>query len=176
LSASALSAPFIQVAGEAHLAGTLWVQLESGFAPTWGDEFQLLAAAAGVFDAFDDALLPTLPEELAWKLSYGPTSLELHVGLAGDYNGDGAVDAADYVVWRKTLGQTGIGLAADGNANGEIEAGDYVIWSARFGQIPGGGQATKRLPLPVPEPTAALLLIAAAFMLSGNGCRRRARA
>jgi hypothetical protein len=29
--------------------------------------------------------------------------------LPGDYNGDGTVDAADYVVWRKTLGTTGLG-------------------------------------------------------------------
>jgi adhesin HecA-like repeat protein len=30
--------------------------------------------------------------------------------LPGNYNGNGVVDAADYVVWRKTLGQTGTGL------------------------------------------------------------------
>ena len=28
------------------------------------------------------------------------------VGLAGDYNHDGIVDAADYIVWRDTLGQS----------------------------------------------------------------------
>ena len=30
------------------------------------------------------------------------------VSVPGDYNGNGVVDAADYVVWRKTNGQTGL--------------------------------------------------------------------
>ena len=50
------------------------------------------------------------------------------VGLAGDYNHDGIVDAADYIVWRNTLGQIGTGLAADGNNNGQIDTGDYDVW------------------------------------------------
>ena len=29
-------------------------------------------------------------------------------GILGDYNRNGTVDAADYVVWRKTLGTTGV--------------------------------------------------------------------
>ena len=33
--------------------------------------------------------------------------------LSGDFNDDGIVDAADYTVWRDTLGQTGQDLAAD---------------------------------------------------------------
>ena len=40
------------------------------------------------------------------------------VAVPGDYNKNGIVDAADYVVYRKTLGQTGAGLPADGNGNG----------------------------------------------------------
>ena len=28
-------------------------------------------------------------------------------GVDGDYNGNGVVDAADYTVWRDSLGQTG---------------------------------------------------------------------
>ena len=51
-----------------------------------------------------------------------------------DYNHNGAVDAADYVVWRDALGQIGAGLTADGNNNGEIDAGDYNVWRANFGR------------------------------------------
>jgi hypothetical protein len=43
----------------------------------------------------------------------------------GDYNDDGQVDAADYVVARKTLGQTGLMLPADGNGSGTIDAPDF---------------------------------------------------
>src|SRR5689334_10397440 len=44
----------------------------------------------------------------------------------GDYNGNHSVDAADYVTWRKSLGQigqSGPGLKADGNLNNQIDAG-----------------------------------------------------
>ena len=47
--------------------------------------------------------------------------------LFGDYNDDGAVGAADYVVWRNTFGQTGSGLVADGNGNGQVDPADYNI-------------------------------------------------
>ena len=47
--------------------------------------------------------------------------------LAGDYNRSGTVDAADYAVWRRTLGQSGTELAADGNGNGFIDDADYTF-------------------------------------------------
>jgi hypothetical protein len=53
---------------------------------------------------------------------------------AGDYNRNGVVDAADYGMWRNSLGQTGTGLAADGNANNVIDAADYSIWKSNFGR------------------------------------------
>jgi hypothetical protein len=56
--------------------------------------------------------------------------------LRGDYNVDGAVDAADYVVWRKTLGQTGIPAfsGADGDGDGDVTQADYIVWRANFGR------------------------------------------
>ena len=57
---------------------------------------------------------------------------------AGDYNQDGTVDAADYVVWRKSLGQVGVDLAADGNGNGKVDEPDFNIWRTRFGAIVSG--------------------------------------
>jgi serralysin len=56
--------------------------------------------------------------------------------LPGDYNNNGTVDLADYVLWRNSLGQTGDDLAADGNHNGLIDAGDYDLWRANFGRSP----------------------------------------
>jgi hypothetical protein len=89
----------------------------------------------------------------------------------GDYNQDGIVDAADYIVWRKTLGQSGAGLAADGNNNGSIDSGDFDVWRAQFGQNAGGGAGAIANPS-VPEPTALVLLILAAE----GWCLRRGRA
>lgn len=71
----------------------------------------------------------------------------------------GGGDAADYVLWRDTLGLLGTGLAADGNANGQIDAGDYDLWRARFGVAAGGGAVSVAIPEPT---TCGLLLIAAA--------------
>lgn len=58
---------------------------------------------------------------------------DLRVALIGDYNLDGAVDAADYVVWRKTEGST-TDLRADGNRDGRVDRADHQLWRSKFGQ------------------------------------------
>ena len=58
--------------------------------------------------------------------------------LAGDFNLNGAIDAADYVLWRNTLGSTS-NLAADGNGNRVVDSGDYTLWRRRFGAVAGVG-------------------------------------
>jgi probable HAF family extracellular repeat protein len=72
----------------------------------------------------------------------------LSVKLAGDYNLNGIVDAADYTVWRNTLGSS-TRLAADGDGNGMIDAGDYNLFSANFGASINGGASIVHA---VPEP------------------------
>ncbi|HEX4413273.1 MAG TPA: hypothetical protein VH107_06565 [Lacipirellulaceae bacterium] len=66
-------------------------------------------------------------------------------GLTGDYNGDGKVDARDYVVWR----DTGI--------NG---AQGYTDWRAHFGATSGSGSSLGSATF-VPEPASAMLLVLA---------------
>lgn len=88
-------------------------------------------------------------------------------GLAGDYNGDGLVDAIDYAIWRETLGDTvTAGEGADGNGNGVIDSGDFTTWQDNYGATaPGaGGIAT-------PEPATALLL--SMLMTASLAWRRR---
>ena len=83
-------------------------------------------------------------------------------GPTGDYNGNHVVDAADYTVWRDTLGRSGTGLAADGNGNGMIDAGDYGVWKTNFGNHAGsgaGGGARSLSATAVPEPSTAALLV-----------------
>jgi hypothetical protein len=50
----------------------------------------------------------------------------------GDYDGDGEVTAADYLIWSDTLGATE-NHSADGNGNRMIDIADLGIWQARFG-------------------------------------------
>ena len=53
-------------------------------------------------------------------------------GIPGDYNDDSAVDAADYVMWRKSLGQT-VTLPND-STPGTVSQADYDVWRANFGR------------------------------------------
>src|SRR5205823_4195363 len=78
--------------------------------------------------------------------------------VAGDYNHNGTIDAADYTIWRDTFGSIS-NLFADGNDTHIIDPGDYVAWKAHFGMNGGSGAAAS----PVPEPTC-LLLVAPAVM------------
>ncbi len=61
-------------------------------------------------------------------------------GVLGDYNGNGAVDAADYTIWRDTLGSTE-DFRANGNNEGAsedlIDEADYDVWKANYGQAAG---------------------------------------
>jgi hypothetical protein len=73
--------------------------------------------------------------------------------LPGDYNGDGTVDAADYVVWRKN------------NING---GSGYNTWRANFGATAAGAAAVARSTsaAAVPEPaTGALALLGVGSIL-----------
>ncbi len=89
--------------------------------------------------------------------------------LAGDFNSDGLVDAADYTVWRNALGSTAIPWrGADGNGDGLVDASDYLIWKANFGQTsPAGTLLAESAPTassPVPEPVGIGLSLAAALL------------
>jgi hypothetical protein len=92
----------------------------------------------------------------------GAVSLVQKPRLPGDYNLDDVVDAGDYVIWRKTLGQVGPGLAADGDSNGHIDIGDLNFWRANFGRTAGAGPNPHDVH-EVPEPAVALLLLIGAI-------------
>jgi hypothetical protein len=53
----------------------------------------------------------------------------------GDFNGNGTVDAADYVVWRRNLNQP-VTLPNDPTP-GTVDTNDYNVWRANFGASAG---------------------------------------
>jgi hypothetical protein len=77
------------------------------------------------------------------------------VGVAGDYNSNRIVDAADYVVWRQNRTLTGAN-PADGNGDMVVDYLDYEFWRQRF----GNSGLTSSLLTDIPEPTTASLLVA----------------
>lgn len=104
--------------------------------------------------------------------------------VAGDYNRNGATDAADYILWRNTVGNTGPtanppASFSDMSANGAVSAGDYsqiidsadyTFWRSKFGSAVsgsglGGGSA-------VPEPSSVIVVL---LGLAGFACRRSGR-
>ena len=78
-------------------------------------------------------------------------SLMIDAGLAGDYNADGVVDAADYTVWR------------DGGSPDSSQAG-YQLWADNYGAAAASSAAA------VPEPASAF---AVAVGLASLATRRR---
>ncbi|QDU57029.1 hypothetical protein Pan181_32430 [Aeoliella mucimassa] len=94
------------------------------------------------------------------------TEGELPEGLAGDFNGDGTVNLADYTVWRDNLGSTEDGTILGGNGDGlgVVDADDYTLWKTNFGSstgVPGSFESVA-----VPEP-ATLCLLASTIVLWG---------
>jgi hypothetical protein len=77
----------------------------------------------------------------------------------GDYNSDGIVNAADYVIWRNHEGQE-FSLPnehPDVVTPGFVDQEDYDYWAQSFGSGSGaGGAAQSKL---VPEPPSVLLIL-----------------
>jgi hypothetical protein len=92
--------------------------------------------------------------------------------LPGDYNHDDRVDAADYVLWKKTFGSTTM-LAADGSGNKTVDRADYDVWHRNFGlTVTAGGLSFSNVPEPkgwILIAAAVLCLVAARFRASSFG-------
>jgi hypothetical protein len=94
-------------------------------------------------------------------------------GLAGDFNGDMVVDAADYTSWRDHLG-TNFGLNGNGDeiggSAGLVDQADYDLWKINFGNsLPGSGGGARSA---VPEPSIGFLLGLAAVLVRPLRSRR----
>lgn len=147
------SGGLLTVAGDAILAGGVELTQAPGYDPQWGDTHTLVSVAGGLTGSPDAFSAPALGDGLAWRLETSASDLIATVVLLGDYNADGAVDAADYTVWRDAEG--GSSLDADGNGDGVVDQADYAIWSNAYGaSVPA---ASTSIPEPLPLALAAAL-------------------
>jgi hypothetical protein len=146
----------LSVSGAALLGGDLDVSFIN-YTPIAGNTFTILTAGL-ITGSFDDINLPELSDGLVWSINQTNTSLTLTVNAA-DFNKDGIVDAADYVFWRKTNGPSG----------------NYTTWLQNFGNTNGGGAGAGSMGSPpVPEPSAALLTLAALLVAGFRRARKSA--
>ncbi len=166
----------VAVTGTADLAGVVNVILDSSFTLSPTDEFVILVADTLVDSGITLALggdnsLFTLDVDTATGVL---TLLAGAPGINGDYNDDGVVDAADYTVWRDTLGST-TDLRANGDDTGAsagvIDAADYAAWRANFGATAAAG-STQSLSAAVPEPASLATLLVGGLVLLMAGRRR----
>ena len=160
------------VTGNTSIAGKLDVSLISGFTPAAGHSFTVLTAGS-ITGSFSTIELPQLTAGLVWRVNQTPTALTLSVAKA-DYNLNGVVDAADFVVWRNLNGLSGSGLAADGNGDNQVDNDDYIIWRQNFGNHRGTATGAGSLvAAAVPEPSTVILSIAVTSIFSAIRRRRQ---
>lgn len=107
----------------------------------------ITATATYLLDLDENPATPMIPLETS-EFSAGIVVVQAGQ-LVGDYNGDGAVNAADYTVWRDTLGST-TNLAANGDdSNNVIDQADYSVWKANYGQGQAAAASADALSAPL---------------------------
>jgi hypothetical protein len=128
--------------------------------PSFADNWNIALSTMALLNYLDGADRQSL-----WFANLPEVKAALDtVFIAGDYNGDGAVNSADYNYWRSTLGQIN-SLAADGSNNGLVDAADYVTWRKHAAGV-GSGSG-------VPEPSGAAYGIIFVAILAAARCRMR---
>jgi len=104
-----------------------------------------------------------------WSNYSTPSSLTTM--LLGDYNKNGVVDTADYLIWRTNQGRSNA-LANDA-IGGVIGQAQFNQWRAHYGQTAGSGSGTLGSG-EVPEPATCSLMILAAVSMWTRQRRSRA--
>lgn len=85
--------------------------------------------------------------------------------IPGDFNRDGTVDAADYVVWKKTVGNTvPLYTGADSSGNARVDAADLDLWRKNFGST-GTRGVSNRTANAAPEPASLAMLLLGGCLL-----------
>jgi hypothetical protein len=138
------------VTGDVNLNGTLRLEFINGFLPKLGDTFDFLQVGGSLTGDFSQVQIRGIHSDWDFEFVRGGTNLQLRSlsnaapVLPGDFNEDGSVDAADYVVWR--------------NGQGTLYTeDDHQIWRANFGRTSGNAAAQELFS--VPEPTALVHLV-----------------
>ncbi len=156
--------------GLADLGGELDVRLLGGFTPSAGDSFEIITATGGVTGTFATQTLPDLAG-LVWNIDYGTHQVVLEVlaGFTADFDKDGDVDGADFLIWQANFNTAGphTSNTGDTDGDGDVDGEDFLVWQTQFGSRLGDGGTVPA----VPEPTTAVWCLVLPVMLVRRGCR-----
>ena len=162
----------LDVTGDVTLTGDLDVQFISSFAPSEGDQFDIIPFGGSHTGAFSNVTLPAASSGVALTLIYGATDVSLAAGIEGDLNLDGFVglDDLDIVLnnWNTSVRED---VWGDGDPSGDAFVGlddlDIVLNNWNNGTPPSALSV-------VPEPTMLMLLGPAALgpVLRRGGSRQ----
>ncbi|MBA3485435.1 MAG: BNR-4 repeat-containing protein [Pirellulales bacterium] len=122
--------------------------------PNWDDSHTALLWMRGNYDNYEQ----WSTEVVGLVLGEAPTA---------DFDDDGDVDGADFLIWQRGVGLTGQTDFAGGDANhdGDSDGDDLEVWREQFGSGPGAEAAA----VSTPEPTSWIM---AAVALGAVACRR----
>jgi hypothetical protein len=137
-----------QLAESFLLGGSLFdenreISLGNVFRPANAQDLEITVVTDGLVD---------LPVEVLY--------VNAPAAVAGDYNQNGVVDAADYVVWRDRLGAGSLPNEG-GISPGAVDTADYNFWRSRFGATSGAGAGSAVGVRAVPEPTTWAFIVIA---------------
>jgi hypothetical protein len=143
-------APNANALAELKADGALTLQPNTGFSLG-----QLFKTTGATQDLRLEFLQAGMDNPSIGAVVYGPFTVppQPGVGVTGDFNNNGTVDAADYVLWRN-----GGPLQNDPTAG--VQPEDYNTWRANFGRTAAGASALGASA--VPEPTSVAMLLAVA--------------
>lgn len=109
--------------------------------------------------------VPSIDDIAGMRRLYGPTP------SPGDFDLDGDVDGADFVIWQTNFPQPTGGYldVGDANNNGVVDGADFAAWQASFSDLPGPSSS------PVPEPASWILAAACATLAAATRIHRSNR-
>ena len=147
----------LEVAGSATLGGSIEIRVADPLDAQIGDFFRVISAMGGIFFAFDEVVLPTLPDQRALRLLYGETLVGVEVVRAGDFWTNGVVDGEDLLHWQR------------GESFNLGSPADLMSWQANY------GAASSSSVSPAPEPATFVLLLPYLLLAASHRDARRGR-
>ncbi len=168
------SAPTV-INGTAYPDGLIFVNEDSSHGEIWmnapdGSDLTLIGntvgatESTGIIDISD--LVGYNPGSVMLTASQGTASLSVLINPFAakdnaDFNGDGVVDGADFLIWQQNVGSGTLQNQGDAENDGDVDNNDLDVWKAQYGSPPPLSAINA-----VPEPTSMAFVALASVWFS----------